>query len=298
MSERILGFIGLGNMGRPMAKNIRAKGHRRIVFDVAGTADRAPEGSEIAQSVGEVARRADVLALSLPTVAINRAVVEEIAAGLADSGGAGKVIVDACTIGQEAAAGNAAILTAAGVTYLDAPVSGLPMRAESASLSTMVAGPSAAVAKARPLIEGYSANIFHVGETAGLGQRMKVVNNALYIASLVVISEGLAFGERGGLTLDDMLAVINTSSGQSFGTQNVFPQHIANGSFDGTGAEAHIIKKDLGLFVDGAAAEGSPGATIAEAYRAIAAFSDAEPTQDKARIYPFVRDELTPDIQG
>ena len=91
-----------------------------------------------------------------------------------------------------------------------------------------------------------------------------------------------------------MLAVINTSSGQSFGTQNVFPQHIANGSFDGTGAEAHIIKKDLGLFVDGAAAEGSPGATIAEAYRAIAAFSDAEPTQDKARIYPFVRDEMTP----
>ena len=72
-----------------------------IVFDVAGTADRAPEGAEIAQSVGEVARRADVLALSLPTVAINRAVVEEIAAGLADSGGAGKVIVDACTIGQE-----------------------------------------------------------------------------------------------------------------------------------------------------------------------------------------------------
>ncbi|MEC8793100.1 MAG: NAD-binding protein, partial [Pseudomonadota bacterium] len=174
----------------------------------------------------------------------------------------------------------------------------LPMRAESASLSTMVAGPSAAVAKARPLMEGYSANIFHVGETAGLGQRMKVVNNALYIASLVVISEGLAFGERGGLTLDDMLAVINTSSGQSFGTQNVFPQHIANGSFDGTGAEAHIIKKDLGLFVDGAAAEGSPGATIAEAYRAIAAFSDAEPTQDKARIYPFVRNELTPDIQA
>ena len=93
-----------------------------------------------------------------------------------------------------------------------------------------------------------------------------------------------------------MLAVINTSSGQSFGTQNVFPQHIANGSFDGVGAEAHIIKKD-GLFVDGAAA-GSPGATIAEAYRAIAAFSDAEPTQDKARIYPFVRNELTPDIQA
>ena len=64
-----------------------------IVFDVAGTADRAPEGAEIAQSVGEVARRADVLALSLPTVAINRAVIGEIAAGLADSGGGGKVIV-------------------------------------------------------------------------------------------------------------------------------------------------------------------------------------------------------------
>ena len=286
MSEKILGFIGLGNMGQPMAANIRAKGHAMIVYDAAGTAERAPTGAEIAQSVGEVVRRADVLALSLPTVAINRAVVEEIAA----SGHSGKIIVDACTIGEDAARGNAAILAAAGFDYLDAPVSGLPLRAKEASLSSMVSGTTAALTAARPLIEGYAANIFHVGQEPGQGQRMKVTNNALYIASLVVISEGLAYGERGGLDMHQMLEVINVSSGQSFGTMNVFPQHIANGRYDGTGAEAHIIKKDLSLFVEGAAAEGCPGATIAQAYEAIAAFAGAQPTQDKSLIYPFVRD--------
>ena len=286
MGEKIFGFIGLGNMGQPMAANVRAKGHAMIVYDAAGTAERAPDGAEIAQSVGEVVRRADVLALSLPTVAINRAVVEEIAA----TGYTGKVIVDACTIGEEAARSNAATLAAAGFDYLDAPVSGLPMRAKEATLSAMVGGTAEALAAARPLIESYAANVFHVGEAAGQGQRMKVTNNALYIASLVVISEGLAYGERGGLDMNQMLEVINVSSGQSFGTMNVFPQHIANGLYAGTGAEAHIIKKDLGLFVDAAGGENSPGATIAQAYEAIAAFSDAEPTQDKALLYPFVRD--------
>ena len=101
------GFIGLGAMGKPMASNafrhLANRGEDLIVHDIAGTSDRAPQGAIIAQSNVEVVRRAKVIALSLPSVAVNRAVIEEIAA----SGHQGKIIVDTCTIGPEAAAENA-----------------------------------------------------------------------------------------------------------------------------------------------------------------------------------------------
>ncbi len=286
MADTLFGFIGLGNMGRPMARNARATGIAMIVHDIAGTADRAPEGAEIAQSNDEVARRADVMALSLPTVAANRAVVAEIAA----AGRAGSIVVDTCTIGPEAAAENAAVLEAAGIDYLDSPVSGLKFRAEEGTLASMTAGAAPAVERARPLIEGYSRVLYHVGTDAGQGQRMKVVNNALCISSYVTTSEALAYGENGGLDIATMLEVINASSGQNFATAQIFPKYVATGAYDGSGAEAHIVKKDIGLFVTGSGAEGTPNEVIREAYEVIAAFADSDPNQDQMRIYPFVRD--------
>ncbi|MDG2284520.1 MAG: NAD(P)-binding domain-containing protein, partial [Alphaproteobacteria bacterium] len=181
MTDEVFGFIGLGNMGQPMARNAKQTGLAMVVHDIAGTADRAPDGAEIAQSNGEVARRAGVIALSLPTVDANRAVIKE----LADAGHAGSLIVDTCTIGAEAAAENAAILKAVGIDYLDSPVSGLKFRAEDGTLASMAAGSKEAVERARPLIEGYSRVLYHVGTDAGQGQRMKVVNNALCISSYV-----------------------------------------------------------------------------------------------------------------
>ena len=106
MSDEILGFIGLGNMGQPMARNIREKGHEMIVHDIAGTAARTPQGAEVAGSNRDIAQRAGIIALSLPTVEVNRQVVNEIA----ETGRAGSVVVDTCTIGAQAAAGNARIL--------------------------------------------------------------------------------------------------------------------------------------------------------------------------------------------
>ena len=285
MAETLFGFIGLGNMGRPMARNILSKGHAMIVHDIAGTAERGPEGATIAQSNGEVARRAGVIALSLPSIDINRTVIEEIA----EAEQAGSIVVDTCTIGPEAAAENARILAAAGIVYLDSPVSGLVFRAEEGTLASIVAGPADAVERARPLIEGYSRVLYHVGPDAGQGQRMKVVNNALFISALVTTSEALAYGEKGGLALDTMLEVINASSGGSFLTSEVFPKYMTGGCEEVSGAEAHIIQKDLSLFVDGAAAEGSANAAISRAYDIITAFAEEDPSQDQARIYDFVR---------
>lgn len=285
MSDEILGFIGLGNMGQPMARNIREKGHEMIVHDIAGTAERTPQGAEVAGSNRDIAQRAGIIALSLPTVEVNRQVVNEIA----ETGRAGSVVVDTCTIGAQAAAGNARILEAAGIDYLDSPVSGLKFRAEEGTLASMTAGANAAVERARPLIEGYSRVLFHVGTDAGQGQRMKVVNNALCISAYVTTSEALAYGESGGLAMDTMLEVLNASSGQNFSTSEIFPKYIATGDYDASGADAHILEKDLGLFVDGANAEGSASAVIAKAYEIVAAFAEADPQQDQMRIYPFVR---------
>jgi 3-hydroxyisobutyrate dehydrogenase-like beta-hydroxyacid dehydrogenase len=286
MTDEVFGFIGLGNMGQPMARNAKQTGLAMVVHDIAGTADRAPDGAEIAQSNGEVARRAGVIALSLPTVDANRAVIKE----LADAGHAGSLIVDTCTIGAEAAAENAAILKAVGIDYLDSPVSGLKFRAEDGTLASMAAGSKEAVERARPLIEGYSRVLYHVGTDAGQGQRMKVVNNALCISSYVTTSEALAYGENGGLDIETMLEVVNASSGQNFATLQIFPKYVATGQYDGSGAEAHIVKKDIGLFISGSDGEGTPNDAIKRAYEVVAEFAEDGPLQDQMRIYPFVRD--------
>jgi 3-hydroxyisobutyrate dehydrogenase len=288
MASEQFGFIGLGNMGQPMARNICEAGHGLIVHDIAGTADRAPKGAEVAQSNGELARRATVVALSLPSLDANRAVIREIV----EAGNAGSVVIDTCTIGPEAAAENAKALAAAGIHYVDAPVSGLKVRAEEGTLASMIAGSNEAIARARPLIEGYSRAVFVVGSEPGQGQRMKVVNNAIYIASLVTVSEALAYGEKGGLDLNGMLEVINASSGQSLTTQQVFPTYMATDPLGWSGADALIIEKDLKLFVEGAAREATPGSAITRVFDTIKAFSDEDPKQDKAEIYHFIRDRL------
>jgi len=285
MSEELFGFIGLGNMGAPMARNAFERGCKLIVHDIAGTADRASDGCIIAQSNDEIAKRARVIGLSLPTIETNRQVVLEIA----KSGIAGTVVVDTCTIGIDAAKRNAQILNEVGIQYLDSPVSGLKFRAEEGALVSMVSGPASELKKAHKLLEGYSRAIVHVGTEPGQGQRMKVLNNAICIASYVISSEALTYGEAGGLKVGEMLEVINESSGQNFATKFLFPKYVATEEYDASGAEAHIIEKDISLFVEGANDEGTPSTAIAAAYDIIKAFNNNDPLQDQMNIYTYVK---------
>ncbi len=286
MTDGIFGFIGLGNMGAPMARHAAATGRRTVVHDIAGTADRAPPEAVIAQSNSEVARRAGIVALSLPTVAANRDVVLEIAA----AGQSGQIVVDTCTIGPAAARENARILEAAGIAYLDSPVSGMKFRAEEGTLASMASGPQDVLDRAREMVGAWSRAVFHVGLEPGLGQTMKLVNNALNISTLVTTSEAVAWGELSGLDIGTMLEVVNASTGQNFTTLHAFPRHVATGEFGGSGAEAHVVRKDLGLFVAGVGADGASCPAIRRAYDTVTAFAEAGPTQDMMRIYPFVRD--------
>ncbi len=284
MKDKLFGFIGLGNMGQPMAQHIVRKGYRLLVHDISETREKAPENTLVAASNAEVVERAQVVALSLPTVEVNQLVVQEIASLQADA----CVIVDTCTIGPAAAAKNAELLAKADLGYVDSPVSGLRFRAVEGILTSMVSGNENQIDQARPLIECYSANVFVVGEKAGQGQQMKMINNALCISSYVTTSEALAYGESGGLQLSTMLAVINASSGQSFATSQTFPKFVASGKFN-SGCEAHIIEKDLRLFVEDALREGTNNTVIAKALERVTDFVAEDRTQDQFRIYPFIK---------
>ena len=118
---------------------------------------------------------------------------------------------------------------------------------------------------------------------------MKVLNNAICIASYVISSEALTYGEAGGLKVGEMLEVINESSGQNFATKFLFPKYVATEQYDASGAEAHIIEKDISLFVEGADGDGTPSKVIAAAYEIIKAFNEADPLQDQMNIYPYVK---------
>ena len=285
MTENLYGFIGLGNMGCPMAENIVSKNIPLIVYDLAGTEERSPDKAIIAVSNQDLAQKAKVIALSLPDLESNESVIREIA----DVAKSGTVIADTCTIGPQAAAKNKEILDAAGILYLDSPVSGLKFRAEEGALVSMVAGDAEALMLARPLIESYSRVIYHVGSEAGQGQRMKVLNNAICLSSYVTTSEALAYGEAGGLEISSMLEVINESSGQNFATQHLFPKYVATKNFDQSGAEAHIVEKDLGLFINSSMSDQTPNRLLAAAHEIIAEFSSDNPTQDQMMIYPYIR---------
>ena len=284
MAAQTVGFIGLGNMGKPMAGHVAVR-HPLLVYDIAGTAQRAPEGAEAVADNAELARRAEVIVLSLPSVAANAAVVAEVAA----AGSAGTLVIDTCTVGVAAAEANARRLGDAGMDYLDAPVSGLAVRAREGTLTTMCSGAPALVERARPVIDCYSRVLFRVGDRPGQGQRMKLVNNALCIAQYVITSEALAYGERGGLDIDAMLEVINESSGMNFSTSFIFPKYIATGRYDESGCEAQVPCKDLDLFVAGADAERTPNDALRAAYKVFKAFTDEDPRRDQMRIYPFVK---------
>ena len=156
-----LGFIGLGQMGGPMSANIAGAGFDLTVHDAADVA--APEGAVRAASTAEVAAAADTVFLSLPDGPAALAVAGEIT----EAGGRVKTIVDLSTIGPDAAREAAAICKAAGVLYVDAPVSGGRAGANAGTVTVMWAGPADELERCRDALDTFSANVFHVGDEPG-----------------------------------------------------------------------------------------------------------------------------------
>ncbi len=280
------GWIGLGNMGQPMAENLAAV-FDVLAHDAAGTADRLPAGAAAAGSTAEVAAGADAIFLSLPDGKASLAVIGEI---LAAPDRQATAIIDLSTIGVAAAQSGAKTCQAAGVTYIDCPVSGGVVGARAATIASMWAGPADLLEAHRPALAAISKNIFHVGETAGMGQTVKLLNNFLSATTMAATSEAVHFGLSQGLAMQTILDVVNVSSGRSYGSMDKFPRHVQPEKYDSY-FDLALMAKDLTLFEESLVAAGTHnriGQLIADVWRAANA---AIPNADHTEIYRAIGGE-------
>ncbi len=285
MSQAPLGFIGLGNMGAPMAARLAAAGFELVAYDAAGTSERAPAGARCAQSCAEVAAAAGTVLLSLPDAGVVAEVAAEIVAA---EGRAADTVVDFSTIGIEAARTTHGLLAAAGVSYVDAPVSGGTAGAQAGTLAIMVAAEEDTFARLEAVLDAVSSKAFRVGAGAGQGQAMKLLNNFLSATAMAATSEAVSFGERHGLELETMISVLNAATGRNTATSDKFPRRILPGTFDAGFATA-LMAKDLRLYLDGSAAAGTRSGIAVAVGDAWNGCEQALPDSDFTRIYQYVR---------
>jgi 3-hydroxyisobutyrate dehydrogenase-like beta-hydroxyacid dehydrogenase len=259
-----IGFVGLGQMGGPMSRRLLAAGHELVAYDEREEAVQAlvPEGAQPAGSPAEVAERAEVVLVSLPTPEVVRAVA--LGRDGLIQGSAMRTYVDLSTTGQAVAMEVAAALAGRGVVTLDAPVSGGVRGAREGTLAVMAAGPTAELERVRPLLEVFG-RVFHVGERPGLGQLMKLANNFLSATAIVATAEAIALGVKGGLDPATMIAVINASTGRNTASEDKFPRQVLTGSY-AAGFTAGLLTKDLGLCAAAADALEVPMPVAAEVY--------------------------------
>ena len=281
------GFIGLGQMGGPMAGNIAANGFPLTVYDKAGTQGLAPESTQLGADATDVARIADTMFLSVPDGEVSLIVVNEIIASVDRRT---SVIIDLSTIGPAAAREANARCKAAGITYIDAPVSGGQAGARAGTITIMLAGPKAVVDLHQDVLSGFTKNLFHVGEEAGQGQAVKILNNFLSGTAMVASTEAVLYGLSQGIDMKTILDVVNVSTGQNTATADKFPRRILTETFDAGFATA-LLTKDVNLFVDNAREAGTP-TKIAEAITEVwDKTNDALPGSDITMVYRHLRDE-------
>jgi 3-hydroxyisobutyrate dehydrogenase len=245
MSEEI-GFIGLGNMGGRMTARLVEKGRAVLGYDVRPSLASAV-GARAAASVGQVARAAGVVLLSLP----DSHVVEAIAYGddgLIAHARPGQVVVDLSTAAPASTRAIHQELAARGTTYLDAGISGGAAAADKGTLTLMVGGDPAVLDQVRPVLDCFAAQIFHCGGS-GSGHTAKLLNNFLNAVSLAATAEVMVAGKKAGLDLETLLSIINASSGVNFASQNRFPK-IIHGDYLRGGLTNALMMKDVTLYTD------------------------------------------------
>ena len=288
MASNGTGFIGLGNMGGPMATNLVKSGRDVVVHDAAGTRGRAPRGAKLAVSNAALAGTVEAIHLCVPDGRASESIAREIAGA---PGRRTQLVVDHSTIGTTAALRVHALLAEHGVEYVDAPVSGGVGGAVDATLSIMYSGSEATFEKLRPVFESMAGHVFRVGSLPGQGQAMKVLNNFLSGTAMAATAEAVAFGAGHGLDMRMILDVVNASSGRNTATADKFPNRVLTGTWD-AGFSSTQFNKDLGLYRDAADAIGASrpiSPAVCDVWRRLEAH---RPNADITCIYPFVRDAI------
>jgi len=241
-----VGFIGLGDMGGPMATHLVEAGTDVTAFDL--DADRvaavADAGATPADDGPDAARGADVVVLSLPGPDAVNAVVDDVEPALES----GAVLVDTTTSTPLTTERLADRLGARDVDVLSAPVSGGKAGAQAGTLSVMVGGDEALFEACRPLFEAFATDVFYVGDGPGDGHAVKLLNNYLSYTALLATSEAVVLGDIAGLDRELLLDVFDASTGRNSATEDKLPNQVLTGDYD-TGFPLDLTEKDVRLFV-------------------------------------------------
>ena len=261
-----IGFIGLGNMGAPMAANLAAAGHEVTGFDLAAP---CPAGVTKAETAAAAATGAEVVITMLPNGAILRSVAAELVPAMT----AGAVLCDCSTVDVESARAAAELAAANGLGALDAPVSGGIGGAAGGTLTFMVGGAEEAFAKVEPLFAIMGQKAVHCG-ASGAGQAAKICNNMILGVTMIATCEAFALADKLGLDRAKMFDVVSTSSGASWSINaycpapGVGPQSPADNGYK-PGFAAELMLKDLRLSqqaAEGADADTPMGELAAQLY--------------------------------
>jgi 3-hydroxyisobutyrate dehydrogenase len=247
-----IGFLGLGQMGAPMAERLLAEDVRLHVFDPRPEA-MAPfvaRGAIACTSAAAVADAAGIVFACLPNGKVSEAVAT--GPGGVIEGGTVRVYAEMSTIGKVVVTGLATALGTRGITVVDAPISGGPAGARAGTLAMLASGPPAAVAALQPWLARIGRRVFVLGEEPGQAQVMKLVNNLLFAANMVTAFEGLSMGAKAGIDPDLMLEMVNAGTGRSMVTEQVVAEVLSRRfSF---GATISVVDKDVTLGLAEAAA--------------------------------------------
>jgi len=265
-----IGFLGLGNMGLPMALNLIKAGHAVTGYDVVAAAvgKLAAAGGTAAKSVAAAAAAGEIVATMLPAGKEVRDVYLD-AAGVLASAAPGTLLIDCSTIDVETARAVAGAALAKGYAMLDAPVSGGVGGAQAGTLTFMVGGSAEAFARAKPVFEAMGKTIVHAGGS-GNGQAAKICNNMILGVSMIAVSEAFVLADKLGLDRQKLFDVSSKSSGQCWSLTNycpvpgLVPTSPANRDYQ-AGFTAAMMVKDLRLAQDAARAAGATTPLGAEA---------------------------------
>ena len=243
-----IGFIGLGNMGQPMARRLIEAGHKLVIYDTRNdaVAPLVALGAQLASSPADVADRVETVMASLPSLQIS----EKVATG---EGGVihGKRIkrfIDLSTTGSRVAARIATALANKNIVQIDSPVSGGVGGARKGTLAVMVSGPKAEIDLVKDALAVFG-KVFIIGEKPGMAQTMKLANNFLSATAMAATSEAVAMGVKAGLDPAVMIDVINAGSGRTTASDGKFPQAILPRTFN-YGFATALMLKDVRLCVE------------------------------------------------
>lgn len=251
-----IGFIGLGNMGAPMARRLIEAGHSLVVYDTRNdaVAPLVALGAKLASSPADVADRVETVMASLPSLQVSEKVAT--GAGGVIEGKRVKRFVDLSTTGSGMAIRIAEALAKKNIVQIDCPVSGGVGGAAKGTLAVMVSGPKAEVGAVKDALAVFG-KVFVIGEKPGMAQTMKLANNFLSASAMAATAEAVVMGVKAGLDPAVMIDVINAGSGRSRASDQKFPQSILPRTFD-YGFATALMLKDVRLCFDEAKSLGVP----------------------------------------